>query len=277
MKFSFRRFGQLFKLQLAVNRNLYLLGIASITGILLGFMLFLLYQGEYNYSGQEFTFVAGLLLSSTVFSSIIFKQFAQTDDRTMAMMLPASAGERLAVALVLCLLIFPLIYTLIWLPCNVAVNYFDLRWGGAADGLYLPGGRETLVSIMVNVLLQSFILLGAIWFRKHIFVKSVICVCVIMFAFTLLTNKSGEAMINSARTVESFERDIWYSFDNVTPYNSINLRAHKKVAEGTYSNIGPYYHVKLPASAQLVFLLVLCLAPVTLWVITWMKIREQQL
>lgn len=277
MKFSFSRFSYLLRLQLAVNRKLYLLGITSIAGILLGFMFFLSYISEFGYSAQEFTFLAGLVLSSTVFTSTIFKQFAQTDERTMAMMLPASASERLAVAVLLTIVVYPLVYVLITIPCILLVNYINLNWNEQFSGYYLPNNTEALYGFLLNLGVQSFILTGAIWFRRHVFVKSVIVVCLLLFTLSLVNSNSARTMIEGSATVEMFEKDMLYSYNSANPFYSINLNASKKVGEGLYDNIGPYYHVTLPVSTRLPFLLAWALIPFVLWGVTWMKIREQQL
>lgn len=277
MKFSFNRFSYLLRLQLAVNRKLYLLGITSIAGILLGFMFFLSYVSEFGYSGQEFTFLAGLTLSSTVFTSTIFKQFAQTDERTMAMMLPASAAERLAVAVLLTIVVYPLVYLLIAVPCILLTNYVNLNWNQQFSGYYLPNNAEALYGFLLNLGVQSCVLVGAIWFRRHVFVKSVIVICLFLFILSLVNSNSARKMIERSATIEMFDKDTLYTFNSANPFYSINLDASKKVGDGLYDNIGPYYHVKLPASTQLPFILAWALIPFILWSVTWMKIREQQL
>lgn len=276
MNFSFSRFGYLLKLQLAVNRKLYFLGIASIAGILLGFMFFLSYVSEFGYDAQEFVFATGLILSSAIFSSTIFRQFTKTDDRIMAMMLPASAGERLAVALLLTIVVYPLVFVLICIPCTLLMNYINLHWNRYESGFYLPVNVTALYAFLLNICIQSFMLLGAIWFRRHVFVKSMIAVCLLVFAVVLVNNGSARTMINKSGTMEFYQQDTLYNFDSAVPYYSINLQAHTKVAEGMY-NIGHYYHVALRPAVQIPFLLVPALILVLLWCVTWMKIREQQL
>lgn len=277
MKFSFRRFIYLLRLQLAVNRKLYLLGIASIAGILLAFMLFLSYMEGLNYNSQTFMFIIGLILSSAVFGSTIFKQFSKKEDRTMALMLPASAGERIAVALLLVIVIYPLVYMIISVPCLMIAGYLDFHWNNHVNPVFLPGNIETLYAFIANTLVQSFVLLGAIWFRKQAFVKTVVLLFVTIFMFILLSNYSGEAAIQRHRTADAFARDTLYSYSATNPYYYIRLGKAVKVGESQFEHVGTDYLVALPSSVQIPFLLGLGLVPLFLWGITWMKIREQQL
>lgn len=277
MNFSFRRFCHLLKLQLVVNRKLYTLGVLAIAGILLAFLLFLSYMEGLNYNSQEFAFVMGLILGSTVFTSTIFKQFARKESRTAAVMMPVSVLERLAVAVVLTIIVFPLLYTLISLPCFRIANWVDAEWNGHVNPLFTPGHFSDIVGFIVNFFVQSCMLVGAIWFRKHAFVKTVALLAALVFGFMVLSNGMTKMAFKNVAAEEWAQRGMGFNYHSSAPYYKVNLTAYHKMQDGgIYIDGSPNFQVVAPSAVQQSVWILLVLTPFFLWLVTGLKIREQQ-
>src|SRR5688500_4196557 len=129
MKFSFHRFILLLKLQFAVNRRFYLLGIAAIAGLLLVYMIFRAANGElgFEFEAQEETYGLSIIGLSFVFGTLVFRQLGSKAGRIHALMLPVSALERLCVAFLMVFIIFPIVYSIIFFVCLVPVNQVDIH------------------------------------------------------------------------------------------------------------------------------------------------------
>src|SRR5690349_4633113 len=129
MNFSFHRFILLLKMQLAVNRRLYLLGILAIAGLLLVYMFFRAANGDFGFEfdAQEENYELTLVFLSVVFGTMIFRNLGSKNRRVQTLMMPVSALERMSVASLMVLVVFPLVYTLIYFSCNALVNLVDAR------------------------------------------------------------------------------------------------------------------------------------------------------
>lgn len=283
MQFSFSRFINLFKLQLAANRRLYLLGAAALAGMLLAFMLFfLITDRELNYGTQQAVYLIGLVLSSAVFTTTVFKQYAERTQRAQALMLPVSALEKMLLALLLTLVVYPLVYTIICLSCLKVMNYVDIHWLGNPNALYTLNDHYTPGYLVIYFYLQSFVLLGAIWFRKQTFVKSAVMICLVIIGMHALSSFLGRKTIGRAQpaNLEAVGEKLGaanivnFRYDGGTPYINTLLSASAKV-NGKWDT--GYYMVELPQPGFAIMAAVLILVPFFLWFITLLKLREQQL
>ncbi|WP_343701090.1 hypothetical protein [Chitinophaga sp.] len=283
MQFSFSRFINLFKLQLAANRRLYLLGMAALAGMLLAFMLFfLITDRELNFKTQQAVYLVGLVLSSAVFTTTVFKQYAERSQRAQALMLPVSALEKMVLAVVLTLVVYPLVYTIICIACLKVINYLDIYWLGNPNALYMLNDEYTPGLLVIYFYLQSFVLLGAIWFRKQTFVKSAVMICLIIIGMQAFSSFLGRKIIGRTQpaNVEAVSQKLGatkirhFMYDGATPYVNTLLMANTEI-EGKVD--WEYYKVELPQPAFSIMLVVLIAVPFFLWFITLLKLREQQL
>ncbi|AWO00960.1 hypothetical protein DLD77_04210 [Chitinophaga alhagiae] len=283
MQFSFSRFIHLCRLQLAANRKLYLLGMAALAGMLLAFMLFfLITDDELSYNTQQTIYMIGLVLSSGVFTTTIFKQYAEKSQRTQALMLPVSALEKMVLAVLLTLVVYPLVYTVICLSCLKVMNYIDIYWLGNPNALYWLNASYTPGLLIMYVYVQSFVLLGAIWFRKQTFVKSAVMICLIIIGIHAVHSFLGRKIIGSAQpaNVEAVGQKLGatgisnFRYDGGMPYINTLLTASAKI-NGKWDT--EYYMVELPRPGFAIMATVLILVPFFLWFITLLKLREQQL
>lgn len=283
MQFSFTRFNYLFRLQLATHLRFYLLGMAALAGILLAIMLFIAVNDNegLGYGTQTLIFLIGLVLSSAVYTASIFKPFSQKASRIQAIMLPVSAMERLAVALLFTLVIFPMVYGIICLSCLWLINLVDLYALGHLNYLFALNDGKFLLYILPFYFLQAMVIPGAIWFRRYTFVKIAVVVCLVILGFQglndVVTRKimSGVQPAEMEQVSKKLGQDVKeFRFEGASPFFNMRLAGYVE-RSGRWEQ--EYYEVKLPGPLYGAMLTALVLFPLFLWFITLLRLREQQL
>lgn len=282
MQFSFKRFSCLFKVQLATNRKLYLLGIAALAGTLLAFMLFFMFLNKgLGYDTQVAIFFIGLVLSSCIFTTTLFGQFAEKSQRIQAVMLPVSPMERMAVAILLSVVVFPLVYLLVCLGCLRLINYLDIYWMGNTEPLFQLNDGNAHVYFIIYYYLQAVVLLGAIWFRRYTFVRTAVMISLVVVGTQSFNDFIAQSILGNAQPEnrEAVNRKLeakvgQFQYDGATPYANIRVSAFTEAEK--YSG-QEYYMVELQSGVKVLMMIVIVLTPFFLWYITLLKLREQQL
>lgn len=282
MQFSFKRFSYLFKLQLATNKKRYLLGIAALAGVLLVFMLSMIMDDDgMTFNNQQAIYVTGTLLSSAIFGTAVFGQYTRKSSRIQAIMLPASGLERLMVAIVQVLVLFPLVFTGVFMVCAKLMNYIDIYWLGHLNAIFLLNDGLVWGYLFFYFQLQALLLLGAIWFRKYAFVKTAVLVCLVAIGVVLANGYLGQKILKNIPAATRTEvmkklppgaRNLRY--DMVNPFGDLWLKATVvQDGRGEFE----YYKVEPPPAGRWAVSTLLLLLPFVIWYITLLKLREQQL
>jgi hypothetical protein len=284
MQFSFARFSYLFKLQFAENRKLYLLSMAAMAGIMLCFMFVSVFtsDGGLTFSGQIDFVTAALILSGAFFTSLIFKQYGDKNKRIQSILLPVSNAERLAVAVLFTLFLFPLVFLLLYFICIAIANAIDVHVLGHMNDVYMLGGIESQYLFMTFFLVQSVALLGAIWFRHFTFVKTVVLICLATFFISGVNEVINKVVVKdaSARVAGYHIKTnkppfpVRYEIVNAAPYRSMRFFAKNQYG---YSIAESSYWLSLPDRQTVFFLIFLALVPLFFFYVTHAKLREQQL
>lgn len=286
MQFSFVRFSYLFKLQLAANRKLYLLGIAAITGMMLCYMFLAVFTFENGFKFEtQIDFISiALILSGSFFTSLIFKQYGDKNKRIQSILLPVSNTERLGVAVLFTFFLFPLVFILLYFICLSIANAVDVHVLGNMNDMYMLDGIEGGYMFMIFFLVQSVSLLGAIWFRRFTFVKTAVLACVAIIFFS-----SANELVNKMILDKPEERAAaYYALTNKDPrFPSVHfelvgsppfqsLRFYGKTNYGYYVDRTSYW-VSLPVNQTIGFTIFLGLIPFFFFYVVSVKLREQQL
>ena len=284
MQFSFARFSYLCKLQFAVNRKLYLLGIAAMAGIMLCFMFLSVFNSKngFQYEAQIDFVTVALILAGTFFTSLIFKQYGNKDERIQSILLPVSNTERLGVAILFSFFIFPLVFLSAYFICMAIANGVDVYVLGNTNEIYLLGGIEGQYLFITFILVQSLALVGAIWFRRLTFVKAIVLVCLTAIFIAGINEVINQIVVKDASakvagynaTRNKLPFPMRYEVTSSSPYRS--MRFNGKNEYGTYIEGGSYW-LSLPDKQMLFFLIFLGLVPLFFFYVTLVKLREQQL
>lgn len=280
MQFSFSRFMYSFKLQLAVNRKLYLLGMVAIVGLMLCFMLFCVYatSNGLDFTSQNNGVSVGMLFCSAVFGSMIFKQYSDKNRRTQSILLPVSTAERLAVAVLFTFFLFPLVFILLYFICVIPVNALDVSRGNMNE-IFMLDGAEGWFLFLGFLYVQSLVLMCAISFRRYTFVKTIVAVCLITLCIVFVNDKIGGTRpeyIHISPAGEHTEPKR-FKITNAAPFRSMRLMTVRERKNENEEGIIEYYWVSLPDNQRRPFMLLLGLVPFLTFYITGLKLREQQL
>ncbi|MRG48842.1 hypothetical protein GFS24_27275 [Chitinophaga sp. SYP-B3965] len=284
MQFSFARFSYLFKLQLAANRKLYLLSMAAMAGVMLCFMFLSVFTSKngFQFENQIDFVTVALILSGAFFASLIFTQYGDKDKRIQSILLPVSNAERLAVAVLFVFFLFPIVFLLLYFICIAIVNTVDVQVLGNRNDIYMLGGIEGQYLLMTFGLVQSVALLGAIWFRRFTFVKTIVLVCLTAIFIAGANDVINKVVVKDASAkvagyhakVNKLPFPVRYEIVGSSPYRS--MRFSGKSEYGYYID-GSSYWLSLPDHQMLFFLIFLGLIPLFFFYVTLAKLREQQL
>ena len=134
MQFSFTRFNHLFIKQYKENKKAYLLGLVAIPVLIGVISLILAYSGELSENNQNSVLAFGLIIIGGIFCSTLLSDYAPKPRAIRSLILPTTNLEKLLVAVIYGLIIFPIVYLLTVYPVILLVNYIDFEIFG---NLYL--------------------------------------------------------------------------------------------------------------------------------------------
>jgi len=185
MQFSFTRFNHLFIKQWKENKKAYLLGLIALP-ILMGVtFLSIAYLGELSENNQTMVLVFGLLLIGGIFCSTLLSEYGPKPRAIRSLILPTTNFEKLLVAIVYGLIIFPIVYLVVVYPIILLVNYIDFEIFG---NLYITKPLELddfLGFLLATTSILSFVLLCSVFYRKFIFIKASLTFICFIFLLTV--------------------------------------------------------------------------------------------
>ncbi|RPD39190.1 hypothetical protein [Chitinophaga barathri] len=273
MNFSFHRFILLLKMQFAVNRRFYLLGIAALAGLLLVYMFFRAANGDFGFEfdAQEENYAFTMCFLTVVFGTMIFRQLGSKPQRIQALMLPVSALERMSVAFLMVFILFPIVYTLVYFLCSGLVNLVDVHVLSHPNEWYLLNGEMEIKALTILMLTLPVVLFCAVWFRRLTFVKTMVMLCVPLLVFSFFNSVLSKMVVNNA--APSAPKGVEYSYWASTPFSYLAVVVKTPNVESDPQS----FNVLLPAGQQWVFTLFLCLIPFLFLYLAYLKLREQEL
>ena len=298
MQFSIHRIWLLIRKQWAENQQLYILGTLAIAGIMGGIIVFNMSSPQgFEKHTQQFILFVGSIATGGVFTSTILSQFNEKVKGIQALTLPASALEKLTVAVIYCMVIFPVVYFVMVYPLVMIGHYIDNSIAHHPNALYnLEWDDDAYELFVTYFILQTVALLGSVLFKRYVFIKSLIMVIVVFFGLRIINPIVAKCIIAT---------DVKAGFNvNVleTVYNEANKPIYKETVKAhyiqpnvdavpyadmtmNYSDFYKYvkgasysaYQTKLHHQYNTVFLVLLYLGMPFLWIITWFKLKEKEL
>lgn len=175
--FNAHRFGILVKKQFA-ELKLTLMWVAIALFTVIVFITYLSARDSESIYVQtsQWNFYAGVLMISGIIFSNLFTKLRPDSQGLFEITLPASKFEKIANVILFSGIIYPLLYSL----CYFAANYFSYYVLCKNDFIYMELMTFDFASwaipfdasIVIMFILQSIYMLGAIWFKKHHFIKT---------------------------------------------------------------------------------------------------------
>lgn len=184
--FNIRRFFGLLNKQTKDNYKTYLMSVAVLIGLLaitMGIGV-AVNRGELSEGTQEGFYATFVILAGTIFTSMIFADLGDKKKAIPALTLPVSHLEKFIVGWLYSFVIFLIVFTLSFcvidlVIINIANSYLSVNNTFMSPDFYNDHLNMLLVGF---TFLHAVTLLGAIFFEKLHFIKSIFC----LFVFILL-------------------------------------------------------------------------------------------
>lgn len=192
MFFSIRRFGRLLLRELAHGYRGLLIAMAAVAGgvIVISAIGALAASaggapvGTVHGDGYFGFFQNLLFLGGFIVTSLAFREVWQNGSGIAYLMLPGSLFEKFVVKLLMTSVGFAA-GTLVFMSAAALVSEgLDRLLFGVGHGFFNPFTPAVLQAVVRYLVLQSFFLLGSIWFRKLAFVKTALAI--VVFGIALL-------------------------------------------------------------------------------------------
>jgi hypothetical protein len=192
------------------NKWSYTFGIMA-TCAVLGLLFVVTWHWRDSFAGdvKHGIFLLGLLGGGSIYCSSLFRKLENKSRAVWFICLPASAAEKLFVALLYVLVLYPLVYTAVFYVTEGFFSWVVQPGTGYAAHTDLLHNKFYL-NIFVYTDLQLMVLLGSIYFKKTAFVKTVL-VCIAGFValnnlnMYLLQWMTGRTQITSAFPFDYFQ------------------------------------------------------------------------
>ncbi len=186
-QFSLQRFALLIKRYAMFNIKSWLIGFGALAGVLIviSALQIIFSGGTYNISplvnlGQVIIFTGGFLITSMSYNEIHTPARSQ-----FYLTLPATAGEKLFSHWIITSVGFVLIANVLLsavLFLTSSISYMSLS---IPVEVFNPFTQQNLTLMSIYVVLHSIFFLGALYFRKNNFLKTILSLFVIQLVFNI--------------------------------------------------------------------------------------------
>jgi len=226
--FSISRLFLLGKRQVLGNLSGLLIAFASFAGTLLVISLISGYSNPASLEKLAPLYYVVLFIGGYVFTSTIFAEMSTPQRSIPFLTLPVSKLERLVNAWLLTAILFPVLALLIY-ALIVFLAHLILGVPLTATALSIVWSKSALNVVMIYVITQSVFLFGAIYFRKHNFIRTLLSLFVfqivisIFMAFIvyLLFGKfqfSEEVLVQQSNLSPAMERFFTYTLVEIAKF-----------------------------------------------------------
>ncbi len=248
--FSLKRFYLLSRRQILSNTMSLLIAFGAVAGVLLIISLLVAYFNPENLNNLTGLYFAVMFIGGYIFSSNMFNELHTAPKSYNYLTLPVSTTERLVSAWAISAFLFPAIaliaMALMVFLANLIMNLtLDLA---PFQGIFSRGSFQ---AVKVYFITQSVFLLGAAYFRKNNFLKTLLALFVISMIINIYMGITGYIMFSE-----------W------------DMSMQVNISEdGSYPAIENLFLRQIPAVASFVFNYVT--VPFFL-VTTWFSLKERQ-
>lgn len=246
---SVKRLYFLIRRHIMSERIGWLIALAAIAGILLIISLLVAYFNPMTLPLLTPGYLSVMFIGGYIFTSSIFSELHYPQRAFHYLTLPVSTTERLIAAWIITGILFPIfslvLIVVIVFVANLIMNLtFDFT---PFNNVFTNGGSGVFRSYLIT---QSVFLLGAAYFKKYNFLKTLLAIFIFITGILIFTGTLGYLMFSSFSGHEFIE-----GADNIT------LRVNQLFAE------------RIPAIARFIYFYVG--VPFFL-VVTWFTLKERQ-
>jgi len=184
--FRFKRFQRLIRNDLFVQYRTLLIAGGAILGILI-FINFLSLLGNSRVTAPAGFYPLLLFAGGYIISSMAFTDLHHPQKSYLYLTLPCSNTEKFLSRLVLTSVGYGLATLILYFLFSAIISLLSLLLTGYASPLFDPFEREIFISLGVYLVTQSLFLLGAVYFRRHAFIKTVLSLFGLLLVLALFT------------------------------------------------------------------------------------------
>lgn len=194
---NFKNLFLFIKRYLFLNKNTLAVAFGAVSGTIFLILMFAAYQTKSFNSNMLFsTVMPFFFLGGLIFTSSSFKELHDPKTSYNFLTFPISTFEKLfgiwlSTSVLFSIASIATIFIINILVSILSSQLFDFRLH--IDNIFVP---ELFLGVGKYIVIQSIFLLGAIYFRKNNFLKTILAISVIFIAFAILTGLAGRIMFN---------------------------------------------------------------------------------
>lgn len=193
-QFSWNRVQSLCKRYIAINRKSQLISLGIVVGLLIILWLFSFTSNAYSNNMQQgfaslyLTAFFLFTISGLLFTSSIFDELHKPETAHLSLMLPATSFEKLFSAWLVTAIGFTVFYMVIFSLLFTGLQLVTILLDSGSTGFrfFHPFDPDTLNTINSYLYYQSFFLLGAVVFRKHNFLKTLLALVLLLMLLMIV-------------------------------------------------------------------------------------------
>jgi hypothetical protein len=216
--FDWQRFSRLALAHWIEYRKAYawFIGIGIMIHFVLLLIIFIDNSGYRTLStdGQEGTYYAGLFLTAPIFAARYFQLMSRRESALIILMRPASVFEKWLLAFLIIALLYPVLYSLAFYVCNIpawliakshaqqilaaniTTNSYAEKYDPANYELFfvlkhIRNGSDLIAIALSLTILQSFAVLGSLYFKAMPFIKTMVLAFFILLVSIFISTFFG--------------------------------------------------------------------------------------
>lgn len=189
----------LMRRQIFSNAKSLLIAFAGVAGFLLFISILTAYFNPQQLGSLRSLYLTVMFISGYIFTSNSFSELHQIQKSYSYLTLPVSTTERLAGNWLLTGIIFPLVSLLVMAMIIFIANLVT-RVTIDMTPIQSIFSASTFSAIKVYVITHSIFLLGATYFRKNNFLKTILALFVVMLLINTYAGLLGWGLLNEFKT-----------------------------------------------------------------------------
>ncbi len=194
---NFKNLFLFIKRYLFLNKNTLVVAFGAVSGTIFLILMFAAYQTKSLNSNILFsTVMPFFFLGGLIFTSSSFKELHDTKTSYSFLTFPISTFEKLTGIWLTTSVLFSLVSIAIIYIINILASVLFSQL--FSFPLYINNifTLQLFTAVGKYIVIQSIFLLGAIYFRKNNFLKTILAISVIFIVFAILTGLAGRIIFN---------------------------------------------------------------------------------
>ncbi|UYQ92106.1 hypothetical protein MKQ68_18625 [Chitinophaga horti] len=283
MSSSFARYVLLLKKQWIENRRFYLFAVLVIFLLQFSMLLLAVFTADRGLGSGVVSIISilGVLLTGSMFSSSLLNNYRHRSEGIFGLMLPASAKEKLLVAVTYNMLIFPVLFFVMFCSNLYAAHLIEVKFSFRISRLEVATFKTIVFFTVLYWLSQAFVLLCSLMLRRFSFMVAACVMIVLAIVVSAISTSTFSAIIGN-RTAKVDNLAQFYPgpivgtrLQSADPLGAASFMVDIKHGNGV---VMPWhYAVNLSPAGNWLFNGYVLLTAIFLLYIVWLKLKDQQL